>query len=484
MEQVLVLEDYLMNEKIYDLCQSNNGSTEPTILLSKYMFDKELMRDCEVVPFIKRDGKYEWNVEIKSVTVAEYFRTFPCYGKREIEYETTNYCSTSSTTKLQNAKKYFETYMKTTYKEWRDIQCSGKEKRVFFKKIMQYGVSPMSVIQAIYMEIDYYLEDFCRLFSCNKTEGRAILKALGFRNLNVEDYFEKEHSFEKAVLKTCEMAENCAIEMQSGCKIKFKQARFWLVNKLHSFWERQAEKASAHIHCNTERIELAKGERKKSWENVIYVLIIVFMLAFLIWSIQMTSGYLHTMLQAGDYVSWSASASGFYGAIIGGVFSSIATIATTYLVIHRSYKVDYHRERLEVMPVFSAKCFTGKQIEKIKIQYRKANGYGMQIEEHAIYEQPQLILLKNIGNGIAFHIEMRRYPKESEAHYLNTMEPMAQKGVIYENINRRKVVLSYHDLYGNQYIQYIHVYENGGDMLTTAEQPELIVRTKRIRYVQ
>ena len=85
MEQVLVFENHLMNEKIYDLCQSNNSSNEPTILLSKYMFDKELMRDCEVVPFIIRNGKYEWNVNIKSITVAEYFRTFPCYREMKIE---------------------------------------------------------------------------------------------------------------------------------------------------------------------------------------------------------------------------------------------------------------------------------------------------------------------------------------------------------------------------------------------------------------
>lgn len=51
-------------------------------------------------------------------------------------------------------------------------------------------------------------------------------------------------------------------------------------------------------------------------------------------------------------------------------------------------------------------------------------------------------------------------------------------------VNQRKVILKYHDLYGNQYMQYIWMYQDGGEMVTTAGQSELAMCTKRTRYVQ
>lgn len=68
-------------ENLYQICQMKNNSSSPAIILKKYRYDQELMRDCERVPYVIRGGKYEWSVDIRSVTIADYLITFPCWGE-------------------------------------------------------------------------------------------------------------------------------------------------------------------------------------------------------------------------------------------------------------------------------------------------------------------------------------------------------------------------------------------------------------------
>lgn len=43
---------------------------------------------------------------------------------------------------------------------------------------------------------------------------------------------------------------------------------------------------------------------------------------------------------------------GFWSGIIGALISGIVTIFTTLFIIRRSYKVDYHMERIAALPLF------------------------------------------------------------------------------------------------------------------------------------
>ena len=46
---------------------------------------------------------------------------------------------------------------------------------------------------------------------------------------------------------------------------------------------------------------------------------------------------------------------GFWSGIVGALLAGLVTIFTTYFIIRRSYKVDYHAERIAAMPFFTVK---------------------------------------------------------------------------------------------------------------------------------
>ena len=45
----------------------------------------------------------------------------------------------------------------------------------------------------------------------------------------------------------------------------------------------------------------------------------------------------------------------FWGSIAGSMIAGVVTIITTYFIIRRSYKIDFHQERIAVLPFLKLK---------------------------------------------------------------------------------------------------------------------------------
>ena len=105
------------SKKIYDICQSENDTNYTAITLSIYLYDQTLMRDCDKVPFVMKNGKYEWAVEMQLVTVAELVGTFPDLDVKNIEFNTCYTTGNMFSKYLNSDRKNFKIFWKKTKKE-------------------------------------------------------------------------------------------------------------------------------------------------------------------------------------------------------------------------------------------------------------------------------------------------------------------------------------------------------------------------------
>lgn len=80
--------------------------------------------------------------------------------------------------------------------------------------------------------------------------------------------------------------------------------------------------------------------------------------------------------------NWLGFIASFWGAISGALISGIATVITTWLIIRRSYKIDYHRERIESLPILQLSA--RGDIEDI---IRKAKNFKKVIRDHKIWNR-------------------------------------------------------------------------------------------------
>jgi ABC-type Fe3+ transport system permease subunit len=96
--------------------------------------------------------------------------------------------------------------------------------------------------------------------------------------------------------------------------------------------------------------EPAYGERKEHGEKILIATLTIGMAAFVIIIMTMFIWQFSTKPNELSDTLYS-----FWGSIIGAMIAGLVTICTTYLIIRRSYKIDYHRERMDVLPFFEIK---------------------------------------------------------------------------------------------------------------------------------
>jgi len=172
---------------------------------------------------------------------------------------------------------------------------------------------------------------------------------------------------------------------------------------------------------------------------------------------------------------------------VGIILTSIVTILTTYFIVHQNKKVDYHKERLEHLPILDLTIYKSINKEEINniIILEEGNDY------HSIFR------VINIGKGIAFNVEAYGLDDESEA--LGYDIPKASLETII--VNGYKIIqlncncddynyftlrFNYKDLFENQYNQdFIIKYNDDGAIeKIETKAPQLVRRTRRFRYIQ
>ena len=176
--------------------------------------------------------------------------------------------------------------------------------------------------------------------------------------------------------------------------------------------------------------------------------------------------------------------SAFYGVIIGSVVTGLVTAFTTFLMIQREYKVDFHHERVEVLPVF-----TVLKVRNSK-QYFDEHGKYLGNDERlyvkcsfgAIEENPLVIRMKNSGKGIALEVTI----DNADEDFLGDFDVREEKLVYFPYNFEEKFFMNikFRDIYDNIYTQRFELYNMGEETLVRNYSPMLVMRTSRVRYQQ
>lgn len=172
--------------------------------------------------------------------------------------------------------------------------------------------------------------------------------------------------------------------------------------------------------CGSYGVEFEPGtqaERKKSIKRLCSVLFIIIAIVIIVIVAVPWIRYYNRILAsniADD--SWLGFIGSFWGAVIGAGIASLGTIVTTWMVIRRSYRIDFHRERMEHLPVLE--IVERKDImselqsspEKTLFLISKAIWYNQwddTLKNKTIFE------ISNVGAGMAVHVERESALREA-----------------------------------------------------------------------
>lgn len=237
-----------------------------------------------------------------------------------------------------------------------------------------------------------------------------------------------------------------------------------------------------------------QAERRLKRERFTIILVVLCLVAgVLCFYIPWDQYYRYLLTQEIDNENWLGFIASFWGAIAGALIAGVATILTAWLIIRRSYKVDYHRERMENLPILQLAIrkdilkkiknskYPIETIRNLDIWFREFEGIK---DESLVYE------MKNIGRGIAINIHM---PEVGKTVAYGTVEYTAlcageKRFFIEDHTGYCDCVVEflYFDIFDNLYSQkfkYRHNYEEDTYSIDMS-MPELLEKTKRIRYVQ
>lgn len=184
----------------------------------------------------------------------------------------------------------------------------------------------------------------------------------------------------------------------------------------------------------------------------------------------------------------------FWGAIIGALLAASLTIISTWMIINRSYRVDFHRDRIDHFPIMCLHEVRGAIFCDDEI--RLPNGTTVRSEQEyqkfQEYDEMQLtkiIEISNIGVGIALNISTTYGYYEGPPVRFAGITPKNVVYLVYSactEVPSDTISLYFEDIFENKYLQEFRYEMNANyDMyFIGGSVPKLIERTKRIRYTQ
>lgn len=268
--------------------------------------------------------------------------------------------------------------------------------------------------------------------------------------------------------------------------------KFILLNKISDFFERWAMK----YECLPDGPALdykkpTKAEREERNNKIGIGFTILFVALCVAVVICYFAKYYFTVRGSSiTFGEWNGSAGSFWGAVLGAIIAGIATVVTTVFVIQRSYKIDYHRERLEVLPVLDMKVICKENLnprnstkgvlrDKVSNEtVREVLFDGSVEQQYASY----VFLIKNVGRGIAYKVQASGfcYADYNEEEYQGLIPQNESIILVSRNKGIAEASILFYDLYGNKYRQTYTIDEKN----IIADPPELLRKTERIRYTQ
>lgn len=239
--------------------------------------------------------------------------------------------------------------------------------------------------------------------------------------------------------------------------------------------------------------EHAKAERRR---NHIFIgfFVIVFILVLLLigipW-IKYFNGLLKQQISTSDGLQFISS---FWGAIIGALLAASLTIISTWMIINRSYRVDFHRDRIDHLPILCLHEIRGAVFNEDGIKLPDGTSVWSEqgYQKSHDFDETQLckiLEVSNIGAGIALSLSTTDGNYEGPQVHFAGITPKNIVYLVYSactEVPSDTISLRFEDIFENKYLQEFDYQLNDNyDMyFIGGSVPKLIERTKRIRYTQ
>lgn len=312
----------------------------------------------------------------------------------------------------------------------------------------------------------------------------VILFLSGYKKRPSDGWYYLDGNRKKTILNVCASTKVFSEQEQLNYSVREKvyiKKKRRIVDKINRLYEKQKRINLKHAG-NAFYVDPSNGERHGFIIRVIYPLIFLAVIICVSFIFLRSSMQLSNMAKDGkvSFVDLSA----FYGVIIGSVVTGLVTAFTTFLMIQREYKVDYHHERVEVLPVF-----TILKVRNSK-QYFDEHGNYLGNDERpyikcsygALVENPLVIRMKNSGKGIALEVTI----DNADEDFLGDFDVREEKLVYFPYNFEEKFFMNikFRDIYDNIYTQRFELYNMGEETLVRNYSPMLVMRTSRVRYQQ
>jgi hypothetical protein len=446
------------------------------------------MQSGGYVPFVIRNNKLVWKVSLDEVTLLDLFKIEEWNGS--VPYDSTvnvnisgSIIGISETVDLSAELYFFKKFYKAKQREWRPY-----ERRIKLKSVIKYmsenHILPEDLFSAIWMKHIYQIQEVMYLFGVNRTDADNILRASGYIKKTESSNYILNQDRKKSVILCFEKAESAASELKDRMKLKYR-FRQWICRMIRSYGTGVldlSDRLSYYDLCTADWEEPVYGKKKEYFKSIVFCIIIAFVIILCILIINFSA-----KAEQGN----SSELSTLFSAIIAGIIS----VLTTYAIMHQTYKIDYHQERLAAMPVFKAEIIPTEDLKVAENDDYKAYIDGIcnalnidRVEDQSQGEAGGYILkIENYGKGVAFHVNIGGIWAPYDDVRMASFNIGQVKYILIQRAENIFLKCNYYDLYGNYYIQNLEGAKDYCGILykeMEADPPELELRTKRIRYCQ
>lgn len=437
------------------------------ISLKKYYPYESTESSDKRLPYIINRGRVLWNVRYTDCTLSDFFMTHKIKDNI-IHIEIVNELQ-KDIDYYQNCFNNLKELLLNNLEELKIQNMTYHRAKKDIKQIERYSrknrINPFSIIYLIYSSYDVYLvKQFKDFLVINKThQALSILRILGYKGNNKLENFIQEETRHR-INQFIDQAELFSIyrdySQSYPLKYKVNKLRVSYLSSLGSFFCNRANKIrssySNHILWNSP----IKAERKDRFKLVVIAFLVSFLMIAIISIMYGLTKYIKLFGKNTPDLSWGGDMIAFWGSVIGSIIAGVISVITTYLIISKDHRIDFHRERLSVLPAINMRYVKHDTKRNVKV-----------------YE------VKNVGLNTAFDIVFHISDMEFESIKLGNLA-VGEKHIdlLHDNFNdQNDFYFSFYDVHGNFYNQ---VCTFGVQHSIDIKQPELILKTDRYRYTQ
>jgi len=326
---------YTARESIKSLIDRSSGIKYLSISLYR---DSDIwINTNQSVPFVLKNDVIQWRVPLTNVSLLDVYITFGEKAIREGLYIEDTQLWGENSIETKTTVDYFLKFLTMKQKKWKIGYLKYKGKHVLKEFIRNTNVGIRNTLEAIYLRTSYTIDVFSQMFSIDFTRSKILLQMLGYECKKTNEVYVANEAKIEDVHYSLDLAFSHQNEYTDNSGFKRKIFRR-IGSDLRILGDNIAYPYS---------VNMIKDEPvyKKKHDFALYVILSIIFVVGLILGILFYKKTLPNNIEG-----WNILNQLYSTLIITGI-SSFVTVITTVLIIHRSYNVDYHQERMSSQPI-------------------------------------------------------------------------------------------------------------------------------------